>query len=146
MNQSSRNEQEFERLVRDYIHDTRYTTTTQATCNVVYAIINAGIVMLPFAASASGIGLFSIFLLFATTLSGYTSVMLVKMASDRSVRSYEELGELAFGVKGYFFVSFFKICFSTFIMIMYVLALTFTSLQNLFLFPFFLAHSTYLGT
>lgn len=121
MDPPSRNEQEFEKLVQDYMHNTRYTTTTQATCNVVYAIINAGIVMLPFAASASGIGLFSVFLPLASILSGYTSVMLVKMASDRSVRSYEELGELAFGVKGYFVVSFLEISFSTLIMIMYVL-------------------------
>jgi amino acid permease len=110
--------EQFEKLVEAYIHDAHYTTTTQATCNVIYAIINAGIVMLPFAASVSGVGVFAASVCAACALSGYTSVMLVKMAHDRAVRSYEELGELSFGIKGYYFLSFLQVCFSSLIIIM----------------------------
>ena len=104
--------QEFERLVITYLHDSQYTTATQATCNVVFAVINAGVVMLPFAASASGIILYSICIIGASLFSGYTSVMLVKMANDRAVRSYEELGELALGIKGYYALLILQASFS----------------------------------
>lgn len=110
----------FERLVQAYIHDARYTTTAQATCNVIYSVVNAGMVMLPYAAGASGVGLFVVCVVFSCLLSGYTSVMLVKMAHDRAVHSCEELGELAFGPKGYYILAVMQMCFSSLIIIMLV--------------------------
>ena len=119
---SREQEHEFEQLVQDYIHDTHYASAVQATCNVVYTIINAGIVMLPFAARTSGIYMFSLYVATACLISGYTSVMLVKMANDRGISSYEDLGELAFGKKGFYAISFLQICFSALVTITYVFA------------------------
>lgn len=109
---------DFEKLVQDYIHDTNYATGTQATCNIIYAIINAGIVMLPYAADATGVGLFTFSVIAACVLSAYTSVILVKMACDHKVRHHEDLGELAFGSKGYYSAAFLQFFFSSLVMIM----------------------------
>lgn len=111
---------EFEQLVQDYIHDTHYTSTAQATCNVIYAIINAGMVMLPLCAYCGGVGVFAVCIFLACVISGYSSVMLVKMAHDQDVRRYEDLAELAFGGSGFYIVSFLQIALSLLIMIMYV--------------------------
>lgn len=117
---SREEEMEFEKLVQDYIHDAHYATAAQAACNVVYAIANAGIVLLPFAACASGIGVFTVSVAAACLVSGYTSVMLVKMANDRGVKSYDSLGELAFGSAGFYIVAILQLLFSSLVAVMCV--------------------------
>ncbi len=114
----SEEEEEFEQLVQDYMHDAHYTSTKQAAFNVMYGIINAGSVLLPFAADCSGILLYCFGIILAASVSGYTSVMLVKMAHDKEVRRYEDLGELAFGKKGYYSIAFLQVIFPIITMIM----------------------------
>jgi amino acid permease len=110
-------EEEFEELVQSFMRDTHYTSTKQAAFNIMYAIINAGLVILPFAANCSGAALFAVLICLASALSGYTSVMLVRMANDLQVRRYEDLGERAFGINGYYGISILQIAFALLTMI-----------------------------
>jgi sodium-coupled neutral amino acid transporter 5 len=95
-----------------------YTTSGQAALNLVYSMINAGFVCLPFAAIHMGFPFFGGIILFMTIISGYTSCILVEMADDKSVRTFEELGEKAFGTKGYLAVCFMEILYSFILMCM----------------------------
>lgn len=105
-------DEEFEMLVKAYMRDINYTTTNQAAMNIVCSMVNAGLIALPFAAQEAGIPLFVCMMLALSIVSGYTSVLVVGMANERRVRTLEDLAECAFGVKGFFFVSFVQLIFS----------------------------------
>ncbi len=111
-------EEQFEELVQSFMRDTHYTSAKQASFNIMYAIVNAGIVILPFTCHCGGIALYGGMVTVASLLSGYTSYMLVKMADDLQVRRYEDLGEKAFGKKGYYAISFLQISFALLNMVM----------------------------
>jgi amino acid permease len=109
--------EEFEHLVQAYLYDKHYTSMVQASFNVVYASINGGIVVLPYAASVSGLPLFCSLLAIFCLISGYVSCMLVQMAQDLSVRRYEDLAEQAFGELGFYTASLLQACFSFLMMV-----------------------------
>jgi sodium-coupled neutral amino acid transporter 5 len=95
-----------------------YTTISQAGFNLVYSMINAGFVCLPFAAYHLGLPLFGACIAVFTLVSAYTSCTLVEMADDVGVRTFEELGEKAFGAAGYLWTSLLEIIFSFILMCM----------------------------
>lgn len=105
-------DEEFEMLVSAFMRDMDYTTKPQAVMNVVYSIINAGIITLPFTAYKSGILVFTAVLVLMALISGYVSVMIICMANEQRVRTLEDLADLAFGPKGYFMVSILQMLFS----------------------------------
>jgi len=106
------NDQEFEMLVKTYMRDMKYTSLNQAALNIFYAMINAGLVALPFVAQESGIPLFILGMVVIAILSGYTSIMVISMASEQRVRTLEDLAECAYGKKGFYIVSILQIIFS----------------------------------
>ncbi len=105
-------DEEFELLVNAFLRDMNYTTLSQAALNIAYATINVGIVALPFIAQESGIALFVVVMILGALVSGYTSVMVISMANQQRVRTLEDLAERAFGLRGFFAVSGFQICYS----------------------------------
>lgn len=132
---------EFELLVQAYMHDIHYTSRPQAVYSLCYAILNAGIVALPYAAYQAGLPIFTLAILLISLVSGYTTCMVIAMAEDKSssidesslnmnsynrlvvlkpivraVRTLEDLCELAFGKRGYYLVSLFQVVLSLVLM------------------------------
>ncbi|RYH32328.1 hypothetical protein EON65_00685, partial [archaeon] len=105
-------DEEFEMLVAAFLRDMDYTNVNQTSFNIIYAMINAGLIALPFAAYETGIPLFVFLISFTSLLSAYTSVMVISMANEQKVRTLEDLAECAFGPRGFFAVCFFQILFS----------------------------------
>jgi amino acid permease len=103
---------EFEVLVQTYLRDVQYTSTTQAILNIVYSLVNVGLVALPYAASQGGIPLYLSTILIVSVISGYTNCVVISMANEQKVRTLEDLTGRAFGYKGYFTVCFLQIVFS----------------------------------
>lgn len=99
-------------LVAAFLRDMDYTNVNQTSFNIIYAMINAGLIALPFAAYETGIPLFVFLISFTSLLSAYTSVMVISMANEQKVRTLEDLAECAFGPRGFFAVCFFQILFS----------------------------------
>lgn len=109
--------EELEHLVQAYLNDKHYTSMVQASFNVIYATINGGIVILPYAASVSGLPLFCSLLVAFCVISGYVSYMLVQMAQDINVRRYEDLAERAYGELGFYTASLLQASFSFLMMV-----------------------------
>jgi len=133
-------DEEFELLVQAYMHDIHYTSRPQAINNLCYAILNAGIVALPYAAYQAGLPLFMFSIVLMSLVAGYTTCMVIAMAEDtsssaddasynhsysrlvalkpvtRSVRTLEDLCELSFGKRGYYLVSIFQVLLSLVLM------------------------------
>ena len=134
-------DEEFELLVQAYMHDIHYTSRPQAVYNLCYAIINAGIVALPYAAYQAGLPLFVVAIVLVAVVSSYTTCIVIAMAEDqssnlddatsfntsyarlmafkpvtRAVRTLEDLCELAFGKRGYYLVSLFQVLLSLVLM------------------------------
>ncbi len=105
-------DEEFELLVKAYMRDMNYTTLGQASLNIVYSILNAGLIALPFTTQEAGVPLFTGVFILVAVLSAYTSIMVVAMANEQRVRTLEDLAESAFGKKGFVAVSICQIIFS----------------------------------
>jgi sodium-coupled neutral amino acid transporter 11 len=105
-------DEEFEMLVKAYMRDMNYTSLNQAALNVVYSLMNAGLVALPFVVQEAGIPLFIVVFIVMAILSAYTSIIVIKMANEKRVRTLEDLADCAFGLKGFFLVSICQIIFS----------------------------------
>eukprot|EP01039_Chlorochromonas_danica_P005480 gene5480-6032_t len=105
-------DEEFEMLVAAFLRDMDYTTVNQTALNIIYSMINAGIISLPYAASQGGIPFYAIIVILISIMSAYTSIMVISMANEQKVRTLEDLAECAFGPRGFFAVSFFQILFS----------------------------------
>lgn len=103
---------EFEILVQAYLRDVHYTSRNGAILNVVYATINAGLVALPMVTEYSGLPLYIAGICLISIFSGYTTCMVINMANEQGVRTLEDLGEKAFGSKGFIIVCIFEIIFS----------------------------------
>jgi amino acid permease len=89
-----------------------YTSVSQAALNLAYSMINVGLVGIPFVASEAGIPLFAIAVVLFSLVSIYTTSIVLEMADDVEVKSLEELGEKAFGPRGYFITCLLQILFS----------------------------------
>lgn len=105
-------DEEFEMLVTAFLRDMDYTTVNQTALNIIYSMINAGLIALPYAASQGGLGLYTLIILTVGLLSAYTSIIVISMANEQKVRTLEDLAECAFGPRGFFAVSFFQMLFS----------------------------------
>jgi amino acid permease len=110
-------DEEFELLVKAYMRDMKYTTLNQASLNIVYSLLNAGIVALPFTTQEAGVLLFIGVFIVVAILSAYTSVMVISMANEQRVRTLEDLADCAFGKKGFLAVSVCQIVFSFSLMV-----------------------------
>ena len=75
-------------------------------------MINVALVGLPFVAYEAGIPIFIIVVVGFATISVYTTCILIEMSEDKRVRSLEDLGEKAFGPRGYFTTCIMQILFS----------------------------------
>lgn len=95
-----------------------YTSVNQAALNITYSMINVGLVGIPFVAYEAGIPLFAIFVIIFSIVSIYTTSIVLEMADDVKARSLEELGERAFGPRGYFATCLVQILFSILLMCM----------------------------
>lgn len=109
---NSYEDSEFEILVQAYLHDVKYTSRTQAIWNIVYAVLNAGIVALPFAASKGGLLIYCVSIFIICLISGYTTCMGINLAYEQKVRTLEDLGEIAFGAAGLYIISIWQIILS----------------------------------
>jgi amino acid permease len=89
-----------------------YSSTRTTVTNIVYSVINGGLVLLPFFASQAGIPLYITLVALVSTISCYTSIMVVSMANEKHKRTLEDLAESAFGPKGFLLVCTFQILFS----------------------------------
>lgn len=105
-------DEEFEVLVNAFLRDMDYTSTKQAVFNIVYAIINAGLIALPYAAYLAGIPLFIVMVGATSLISGYVSIMVISMANEQRVRTLEDLAQCAFGPNGFIIVCGFQLLFS----------------------------------
>lgn len=105
-------DEEFEMLVSAFLRDMDYTSVNQTALNIIYSMINAGLIALPYAASQGGIILYSLLVFIISLMSAYTSIIVISMANEQKVRTLEDLAECAFGPRGFFAVSFFQILFS----------------------------------
>jgi hypothetical protein len=76
-------DEEFEVLVNAFLRDMDYTSTRQAVFNIVYSIINSGLIALPFAAYLAGIPLFCVIVGCVSLVSGYVSIMVISMANEQ---------------------------------------------------------------
>jgi amino acid permease len=98
--------------VQVYIKDMHYTSVNQAALNLAYSMINVGLVGIPFVAYEAGIPIFAIVIIVFSLISIYTTSIVLEMADDVEVKSLEELGEKAFGPRGYFLTCLLQILFS----------------------------------
>lgn len=103
---------DFERLVQSYLHQRHYTSSRQAFFNLVFSMINIGIVGLPIVAKCLGIPLFVGIIIILSVATAYTSVITVKIANEYDLRTMEDLAEVAFGAKGFYFTCYFQLIFS----------------------------------
>jgi amino acid permease len=99
-------------LVQLYLKDAHYTSQVQAGLNLTYSMINVALVGLPYVAYEAGLPIFIVVVVAFAVISIYTTTILIEMAEDRKVRSLEDLGEKAFGPRGYFTTCFLQILFS----------------------------------
>ena len=93
-----------------------YTTRYQSIFNIVYALINAGLLCLPFVASQAGVLLYSFAVVIIGAISAYSSIIVVHMACDHKVRTLEDLGEKAFNVKGMYMTCGLQLLYSVTLM------------------------------
>lgn len=94
-------DEEFELLVQAYMHDIHYTSRPQAVYHLCYAIINAGIVALPYAAYQSGLPLFVVSILLVGIVSSYTTCIVIAMAEDKSSNLDDGFGGGAMSYNSY---------------------------------------------
>lgn len=103
---------EYEVLVQAYLRDVHYSSKRQTIVKLFHAILNASLVVLPFAACQAGIPLYTGSIIAMSTISAYSSVMLIRMANENSARTLEDLAEVAFGPMGFFIVCIGQLLFS----------------------------------
>jgi len=112
---------EFELLVQAYMRDNHYQSRHQAMANIVYGTINAGFVALPYACYEVGVPMYIFCVVLVATIAGYTTTMVIKLASDQSTqaegrvsipRTLEDLAEIAYGFGGYCVVAVLQILLS----------------------------------
>lgn len=82
-----------------------------AIFNMMHAILGSGIIGMPFALKLSGYGLFVISTAFATFASSFSLIILIKLANDFGVNTYQEVSRYALGNIGWYFSSFVQLCF-----------------------------------
>jgi len=95
--------------------------------NIVYGTINAGFVALPYACYEVGIPVYIFCVITVAVIAGYTTTMVIKLASDQSSqsgaggggggrgsipRTLEDLAEIAYGFSGYCVVATLQILLS----------------------------------
>jgi hypothetical protein len=91
--------------------------------NIVYGTINAGFVALPYACYEVGIPTYIFCVISVAVIAGYTTTMVIKLASDQSTqpgaggrgsipRTLEDLAEVAYGFGGYCVVATLQILLS----------------------------------
>lgn len=110
------NDDEFEYLVQSYIKNGPNASSLQITANIMYAMINPILVALPLASYCAGIPIFILTIIVISTISCYTNSLIVSMAVECDVNSYEELGDKAFGIKGYISICLLQIFYSVSLM------------------------------
>lgn len=110
-------DEEFEVLVNAFLKDMEYTSTRQAVFNIVYSIINSGLIALPFACYLAGIPTFIAIVGGVSLISGYISIMVISMANEQRVRTLEDLAQCAFGPNGFILVCAFQMLFSFSLMV-----------------------------
>lgn len=103
---------EFEVLVQAYMRDAHYSSQQGSLVKIFHAILNASVVVLPFAACHAGLPLYMGLIMFMALCSAYSSVLIVRMASDQKIRTFEGLAEYAFGPIGFFVVCGCQLLFS----------------------------------
>lgn len=106
------NDDEFEALVQNYIKNGPNASSLQITANILYAMINPILVALPMASYCAGIPIFILTIIVISTISCYTNSLIVSMAVECDVNSYEELCDKAFGIKGYVSICLLQIFYS----------------------------------
>lgn len=104
-------DEDTEALVQAYLQDVHYTGRYQAIFNIVYALINGGLVGLPYTAAQSGVLVYSVMIVIIGVISAYSAILVIQMASDHKLRTLEDLGERAFGHKGYYIISAFQLIY-----------------------------------
>lgn len=107
---------EFEELVQVYLQDLNYATRTQTVVKIVHAVTNSILVFLPYATCQAGIPLLTLILVAFGLLSAYSSVMVVRMANEVRVKTYEGLADKVFGPKGFISVCFLQLILSLILM------------------------------
>jgi len=107
---------ELEVLVQAYLRDAKYTSRSEATWNIVYSILNAGLVSLPLAASRDGFIAYLCVIFAACAITGYTACMNISLAHEQRVRTLEDLGQKAFGSVGLYLVTAWQLLLSVALM------------------------------
>lgn len=110
-------DEEFEVLVNAFLKDMDYTSTSQAVFNIVYSIINSGLIALPFACYLAGIPTYIAIVGGISLISGYVSIMVISMANEQRVRTLEDLAQCAFGPNGFILVCALQMVFSFSLMV-----------------------------
>ncbi len=103
-NYNAEEDVEFEELVQAYLRDVHYASRKQSVVKIFHAVLNAAVVVLPFAACHAGLPLYMALVVGMAALSAYSSILIVRMANDQKIRTYEGLAEYAFGPIGFFVV------------------------------------------
>lgn len=111
-NPDAEEDYEFEVLVQAFMRDAHYSSRKQSLVKIFHAILNASVVILPFAACHAGVPLYMGMIVFMAVCSAYSSVLIVRMASDQKIRTFEGLAEYAFGPIGFFVVCGCQLLFS----------------------------------
>lgn len=111
-------DEEFEELVQNYLKSSQKSSSLQVIAQIVYAMISPILVALPLAVSVAGLPLFVVMLGSISTITAYSNCLIVAMATENNVRTFEELGDRAFGIKGYITICLLQVLYS--ITLMYI--------------------------
>ena len=111
-------DEEFEEMVSDYMKRGPQSSSIQVTASIVYSMINPLLICLPMAAHSTGIPIFIFLIAVISSISAYSNCLIVNMAVDSKVTSFEALGDKAFGIKGYLLICMLQILYS--ITLMYI--------------------------
>lgn len=101
-----------EALVNTLMRDMDYMSVNKSAMNLSYAIFNAGLTTIPVAAFQAGMPLYSLAIASVSFVSGYVTVMIIRMANEKRVKTLEDLAEVVGGPRLFLLVSTIQFCLS----------------------------------
>lgn len=111
-------DEEFEEMVSSYLKTGPQSSSIEITLSIIFAIINPILVALPTACYVTGVPIYIIIIAVISSISAHSNLLIVNMAVDSKVTSFEALGDKAFGIKGYLLICMLQILYS--ITLMYI--------------------------